>query len=42
MGWTVISFWGKDIKKDVNCCVKFVEETIFNMHFSGTNDWEEL
>ena len=28
-GWTVIRFWGKDIKKDVDQCVKVVEETIF-------------
>ena len=30
-GWTVIRFWGKDIKKDVGQCVKVVEETIFEM-----------
>lgn len=29
MGWTVIRFWGKDIKKDVEQCVKVIEETIF-------------
>lgn len=29
MGWTVIRFWGKDIKNDVNQCVKVIEETIF-------------
>ena len=28
-GWTVIRFWGKDISKDVNACVRVVEETIF-------------
>lgn len=28
MGWTVIRFWGKEIKKDVNGCVKFIEETV--------------
>ena len=31
MGWTVIRFWGKDIKKDVEQCVKVVEETIFEI-----------
>lgn len=31
MGWTVIRFWGKDIKKDVGQCVKVVEETIFEL-----------
>ena len=29
MGWTIIRFWGKDIKKDVGQCVKVVEEPIF-------------
>jgi len=33
MGWTVIRFWGDDIKKDVNECVKVVEETISNQKF---------
>ena len=28
-GWTVIHFWGKDINKDIDNCVKAVEETIF-------------
>lgn len=30
-GWTVIRFWGKDIKKNVDECVKVVEETIFDI-----------
>lgn len=30
MGWTVLRFWGKDIKKDVGQCVKVVEEAIFD------------
>ena len=29
LGWTVIRFLGKDIKKDVEQCVRVVEETIF-------------
>lgn len=28
-GWTVIRFWGKDIKKDVGACVRVIQETIF-------------
>lgn len=28
-GWTVIRFWGNDIKKDVGECVKVIQETIF-------------
>lgn len=31
MGWTVIRFWGKNIKKDVEQCVKVIEETIFEI-----------
>lgn len=30
MGWTVIRFWGKDIKKDIDECVKVIEEAIFD------------
>lgn len=30
-GWTVIRFWGDDIKKRLDECVKVVEETIFEM-----------
>ncbi len=29
LGWTVIRFWGKDIKNDAEQCVRVVEETIF-------------
>ena len=28
-GWQVVHFWGKDIAKDVNGCVKTIEEMIF-------------
>lgn len=31
MGWTVIRFWGNDIKKNVNECVKVIEEAIFDI-----------
>ncbi len=30
-GWTVIRFWGKDIAKDADGCVKVVEEVIWDM-----------
>ena len=30
-GWTVIRFWGKDIQKNVDECVKAVEEIIFDI-----------
>ncbi len=31
MGWTVIRFWGNDIKKNVDECVKVIEEAIFDI-----------
>jgi DNA mismatch endonuclease (patch repair protein) len=31
MGWTVIRFWGNDIKKNTDECVKVIEETIFDL-----------
>lgn len=30
-GWTVIRFWGADIEKHTDECVKVIEETIFDM-----------
>ena len=30
MGWTVIRFWGKDIKKNTDECIKIIEEAIFD------------
>jgi len=29
LGWSVLRFWGKDIKKDLNGCIKTIEEHIF-------------
>ena len=29
LGWTVIRFWGKDILKNTDECLKTIEETIF-------------
>lgn len=29
-GWTVIRFWGNDIKKHPEECIKVIEETIFD------------
>lgn len=44
MGWTVIRFWGKDINKNVDECVKVIEEKIFdNMTADDSlQDREEL
>ena len=31
LGWTVIHFWGKDIIKNTDECIKVIEETIFRL-----------
>lgn len=42
LGWTVIHFWGKEIKKDLDGCIRVIEEAIFeNMiteNEADTND----
>lgn len=30
-GWTVIHFWGKDILKDTDSCIKVIEEAILDI-----------
>ena len=30
-GWTVIPFWGKDIQKHVEECVRVIEETVWDI-----------
>lgn len=30
-GWTVIRFWGKDIRKNIEECVRVVEETVWDI-----------
>lgn len=34
-GWTVIRFWGKDIKNNTEECVRAVEETVFDLMMTG-------
>lgn len=43
-GWTVIHFWGKDILKNTDECVKVIEEAIFDLKMSEVenNDRYEL
>ena len=31
LGWTVIRFWGDEIKRNTEECVRVVEETVFEM-----------
>lgn len=43
-GWTVIRFWGKDILKNVDECIKVVEETIFDLKMNQNDmdiDYDE-
>lgn len=37
LGWTVLRFWGDDIKKHTDECIKVVEETIFNNFIENYN-----
>ena len=36
-GWTVVHFWGKEITKDVDYCVKVIDELVFESKI-GTVD----
>lgn len=40
-GWTVIRFWGDDIKKNIDECVRTIEETIFDITI-GEHDIEDF
>jgi DNA mismatch endonuclease (patch repair protein) len=31
MDWTVIRFWGGEILKDVDTCIRAIEETIYDL-----------
>ena len=42
MGWTVILFWGKDILKDTEQCVRVIEEIIFDQKMEEEYDEEEM
>lgn len=37
MGWTVIRFWGNDIKKNTEECIKVIEEAILDIKI-GENE----
>lgn len=38
LGWTVIRFWGNDIKKNTDECIKVIEETIFDLKMSDIDN----
>lgn len=37
LGWTVIRFWGKDILKNTEECVRVIEETLFDERIENTD-----
>ena len=37
LDWTVIHFWGEEILKNTDGCVRVIEETIFDQMISGNN-----
>lgn len=41
-GWTVIRFWGNDIRKNVDECVTVIEETIFDIILGETDLSDEM
>ena len=38
LGWTFIRFWGNDIKKNTDECIKVIEETIFDLKMSDIDN----
>ena len=38
LGWTVIRFWGKEIKKNTDECIKVIEEIIFDLKMESDID----
>lgn len=40
-GWTVIHFWGKEILKNVDECIRVIEDTIFDLKMSEVDSYEE-
>ena len=42
LNWTVIRFWGKEIKKHPETCIKVIEEVIFEKKMEKIEFEEEL
>lgn len=40
-GWTVIRFWGKEIKSDLDECVRVIEEAIFEVRMDEIETEDE-
>ena len=39
-GWKVLHFWGKDIEKNIDDCIRVVEETIIDLRIAEVDDGE--
>ena len=42
MGWTLIRFWGKDIKKNTDECIRVIEEVMFDIKLGDANEIENF
>lgn len=42
MWWTVIRFWGKDIKKNTDECIRVIEEVMFDIKLGDANEIENF
>ena len=40
-GWNVVRFWGNDIKKSTEECVKVIEDLVFEIKFEDKDSYEE-
>jgi DNA mismatch endonuclease (patch repair protein) len=40
LGWVVLHFWGKDIQKELDACVKEVKDTIFEIMVENNNEYD--
>lgn len=38
LGWTVVHFWGRDITKNMDGCIKVIEEIIFDQQMEMSSD----
>lgn len=38
LGWTVIHFWGKDILRNTEECIRVIEETIWDVRINKDNE----
>ena len=41
MGWTVIRFWGKDIIRNTDECIKVIEDIIIEQRINKIDNYEE-